>query len=71
MKLFLQLVLTVSQMMWCRDVHNILKLDSNVQNVLVEFEQKCFKVSICIRLPIVKLKHNIGHNASLKTVFFL
>lgn len=46
MGFFLQLVLAVAQMMWCSDVHKILKLDSNIQKSLVEFEQKCFKLSI-------------------------
>jgi hypothetical protein len=32
-------------MMWCRDVHKILKLKSNIQEKLVEFERKCFKLS--------------------------
>jgi len=36
-------------MMWCRDVHKILKLDSNIQEKLVEFEQKCFKLSISVK----------------------
>jgi hypothetical protein len=34
--------------MWCRDVHRIIKLDTNVQKALVEFEQKCFKLSIFV-----------------------
>jgi hypothetical protein len=55
--------------MWCRDVHYILKLDSNVQTALVEFEQKCFKVSICIRMSIEKLKY-IEYNGSFKIHFF-
>ncbi|XP_025191999.1 LOW QUALITY PROTEIN: dynein heavy chain 6, axonemal-like [Melanaphis sacchari] len=38
-----QLIIAVSQMMWCRDVHKILKLKSNIQEKLVKFEQKCFK----------------------------
>lgn len=33
-------------MMWCSDVHKILKLDFNVQKALVKFEAKCFKLSI-------------------------
>lgn len=46
--LFFQLVIVVSQMTWCRDVHEILKLDSNIQESLIEFERKCFKLSISI-----------------------
>jgi len=44
--IFFQLVIAVSQMMWCRDVHKILNLNSNIQAKLVEFEHKCFKLSI-------------------------
>ncbi|XP_029341080.1 dynein heavy chain 6, axonemal [Acyrthosiphon pisum] len=41
-----QLIIAVSQMKWCRDVHKIFKINSNIQEKLVEFEQKCFKLSI-------------------------
>lgn len=33
-------------MAWCRDVHTILKLKSNVLDSLIKFEKKCFKLSI-------------------------
>lgn len=51
-------------MMWCRDVHKVLKLDSNIQEKLVEFEQKCFKLSIfgnksnlCNFLVLIKINY--------------
>ncbi len=38
-----QVVLTVSQMMWCRDVTEILEADSNHTENLKLFEEDCFK----------------------------
>ena len=40
----LQVVLTVSQLIWCRDVTEILEGDFDRLEGMKEFEQKCFKV---------------------------
>ena len=40
----LKVVLTVSQLIWCRDVTEILEGDFDRLEGMKEFEQKCFKV---------------------------
>lgn len=45
-----QIVLAVSQIMWARDVHEILDGEGNKQEEMEEFEQKCIKVKvICLK----------------------
>jgi hypothetical protein len=39
-----QIVLTVSQIVWCRDVSEVLESDSDRLEGMKMFEQKCFKV---------------------------
>jgi hypothetical protein len=43
--LLLQVVLTVSQLIWCREVTEILEGDFDRLEGMKEFEQKNFKVS--------------------------
>ena len=49
---FFKVVLTVSQLIWCRDVTEILEGDFDRLEGMKEFEQKCFKVLdfICLVL---------------------
>lgn len=42
-----QVVLTISQVMWARDVHEILDGQGDKVKLMAEFEKKNIKVSIC------------------------
>ena len=41
-----QIVLTVSQMMWCRDITEVLEAETNRLEGMKEFELKCFDVRV-------------------------
>lgn len=46
-------------MMWCRDVHKTLQLDTNRQKALVKFERKCFKLSTLLKKKIDWYMYNL------------
>lgn len=49
----LQVVLTVSQIMWCRDLTECLTSEEDVEAAVAEAEQRCFQVHFLINTVVL------------------